>query len=339
MSNETIGVPVKWIGPVMLNYAGEKHQIDVPMATYETTLWPSTQRGARISQYSDGINISVESSSMTRSILIETKTNNQAIEIKRFILNNKSEIDKVVSTTSNYCKFIDSHIEIVGNLLYIRLKFNSDQASGHNMTTKAAQAIQKFLLEKFDFAKYVTVSANTCIDKKASAINGILERGKKVTAEIVIPRRICIKMLRTTPEEIVNLNVKKNYIGSILAGSLRSANAHFANILLATYLATGQDAANIVEGSQGITYASVTDEGDLYFSVYLPNIIVGTVGNGKHLGFVSQNLERMKCSNDSEKLAGVIAAATLCSELSLIAAQTNFGELMRAHELHERKGK
>jgi hydroxymethylglutaryl-CoA reductase (NADPH) len=276
---------------------------------------------------------------MTRSILIETELNIEALQVKKYIIENNDVLSNIVEKTSNYCKYIDSNIEIVGNLIYIRLKFFTDQASGHNMTTKAAQSIQKHLLDKFKFAKYVTISGNTCIDKKASAINGILDRGKKVTAEVIIPRRICEKMLRTTPENITALNVKKNYIGSILAGSIRSANAHFSNILLATYLATGQDAANIVEGSQGITYTNVTENGDLYFSVYLPNLIVGTVGNGKHLDFVNINLERMKCSNNSEKLAGIIAAATLCSELSLLAAQTNVGELMKAHEIHERTRK
>ena len=45
----------------------------------------------------------------------------------------------------------------------------------------------------------------------------------------------------------------------MLAGGIRSANAHFANMLLAFYLATGQDAANIIEGSQGIVHAEVRE--------------------------------------------------------------------------------
>ena len=35
-------------------------------------------------------------------------------------------------------------------------------------------------------------------------------------------------------------------------------------MLLAFYLATGQDAANIIEGSQGIVHAECADD-DLYF--------------------------------------------------------------------------
>lgn len=113
-------------------------------------------------------------------------------------------------------------------------------------------------------------------------------------------------------------------------------------MLLAFYLATGQDAANIVEGSQGITYAEARGE-DLYFSCTLPNLIVGTVGNGKDLPVVEDAMERLGCREDREpganarRLAALIAASVLCGELSLMAAQTNPGELMAAHLRLERR--
>ncbi|MCF7848239.1 MAG: hypothetical protein K9M45_05255 [Kiritimatiellales bacterium] len=189
--------------------------------------------------------------------------------------------------------------------------------------------------------KYESISGNYCSDKKAVVVNGILGRGKYVVAEITIPEKICRRYLKTPPEKIVQLNIRKNLIGTILAGGLRSANAHYANMLLAFYLATGQDAANVVEGSQGITLAEER-EGDLYFSVTLPNIIVGTVGNGKELPFVAENMRKLDCVADREpgensrRLACICAAAVLCGELSLLAAQTNPGELMDAHRKLER---
>ncbi len=121
-----------------------------------------------------------------------------------------------------------------------------------------------------------------------------------------------------------------------------SANAHFANILLAIYLATGQDAANIIEGSQGITHCSITPSNDLYFSVNLPSIIVGTIGNGKQHTTVYSHLEQLGCTKEresganSKRLAEITAAAVLCAELSLMAAQTNIGELTRSHMTFER---
>jgi hydroxymethylglutaryl-CoA reductase (NADPH) len=185
------------------------------------------------------------------------------------------------------------------------------------------------------------VSGNYCTDKKPNAVNGILGRGKNVIAEIRIPAATVEQVLHTSPAKIVELNVRKNLIGTTVAGGIRTANAHYANMLLALYLATGQDAANIVEGSQGITHAE--DRGDhLYFSCTLPNIIVGTVGNGKGHDFVDANLTRMGCRAQAEpgsnarRLAAIVAATVLCGELSLMAAQTNPGELMQSHLRFER---
>ena len=91
-----------------------------------------------------------------------------------------------------------------------------------------------------------------------------------------------------------------------------------------------------------MVYADLKD-GDLYFSVTLPNIIVGTVGNGKTLDFVRENLRELGCLEEREpgqnarRLAIIAASAVLCGELSLLAAQTNPGELMRSHLKFERQ--
>jgi hydroxymethylglutaryl-CoA reductase (NADPH) len=190
--------------------------------------------------------------------------------------------------------------------------------------------------------RYVSISGNYCSDKKVSAVNGILGRGKNVVAEVTISRLLCRRYLKTTPEKIIDLNIKKNLLGNIIAGGLRTANAHFANMLLGFYLATGQDAANIIEGSQGIVFAELRND-ELYFSVTLPNLIVGAIGNGKALDFVRQNLKMLGCMENREpganarRLAVIAASAVLCGELSLLAAQTNQGELMRSHLKLERK--
>ena len=173
-------------------------------------------------------------------------------------------------------------------------------------------------------------------------MNGILGRGKYTGAEVLIPRKLVARYLHTTPEKIAELNLRKNWMGTSLAGGLRSANAHFANMLLAFYLATGQDAANIVEGSQGFVLAEARGDAGLYFSVTLPNLVVGTVGNGKGLPFVEENLRELGCleprepGQNARRLALICAATVLCGELSLLAAQTNPGELMAAHLRLER---
>jgi len=343
VNSEFAPIPVQNVGPIRIIIDGQEQDIKVPLATYETTLWPSTNRGAKVSRFAGGITTTLINDGMTRSVILEGPDVSYVAKVASQLENHRADFDKVVAGTSRFAKLKQVHSQQVANLLYIRFLFHTGDAAGHNMTTKAADALLNYLLEHHSELKYVSISGNICTDKKASAINGILGRGKNVIAELTIPREVCEKHLRSSPEALVNLHIKKNLIGGLLAGSLRSANAHFANILLASYLATGQDAANIIEGSQGLVHCEVRDDA-LYFTVNLPNIIVGSIGNGKHLEFVRENLKQLGCLEqratgiNSQRLAMIIAATVLCGELSLLAAQVNPGELTRSHMVFERAG-
>jgi hydroxymethylglutaryl-CoA reductase (NADPH) len=342
-TNQFANIPMQSVGPFKLIGDVETDDLMVPMATYETPLWPSVARGARVAFHAGGIRTTVMDERMTRSILLEADNASIARDKLTKIKARQSDLQKVVATSSNFAKLIDLNSQVVGNLIYLRLEFTTGDASGHNMVTNAADKLIPWLLAEYPELNYVSISANYCADKKVSAVNGILGRGKNVVCETTIPRKLCIRFLKTTPEAIKELHIKKDLIGSIVAGGLRTANAHVANMLLAFYLATGQDAANIIEGSQAINHVDITPEGDLYFSTTLPNLIVGTVGNGKGLSFVLDNLQQLGCTNkdtppgeNSRRLACIAGATALCGELSLLAAQTNPGELMSAHLKLER---
>jgi len=336
-------IPTRWIGPIKIVNEKFNFATTVPLATLEKPLWPAASRGARLTRMGEGLSVVVIRENMTRSILVEADDAIYLMEIMRELSCRRNELDEVVATTSSYAKLQDWYPQIVGNLLYLRFSFTVADAAGHNMVTKAADALLDWLLKCYEKLRYVSVSGNFCVDKKVSAVNGILGRGKYVVAAMVIPKDRCIKLLRATPVAIVDLHVKKNLLGSIIAGGVFTANAHFANMLLAFYLATGQDAANIVEGSQGLVHAALRGE-DLYFSVTLPNVIVGTVGSGKGLSFARDNLELLGClggecqlGNNARKLAMIAGACVWCGEISLLAAQTNRGELVRSHVAIERK--
>ena len=336
-------IPMKTVGPILLAGPEVEGEVWVPLATYESPLWPSVDRGARITRACDGLKAVVVDERMTRSVVVQAPGAVEAAAVANALPARKAELQEAIATTSRFAQLKDVHTQIAGNLLYIRFELSTGDASGQNMVTKAADALMKWLLLEYPLLSYISISGNYCTDKKVSAVNGILGRGRYVVTEAVIGRDVCSKLLRTTPEKIAELNLKKNLIGTMLAGGLRSANAHFANMLLAFYLATGQDAANIVEGSQGFVHTEVNPEGDLYFSCTLPHLIVGTIGNGKDIPFVRDNLEKMGClaerppGANARRLAVICAAAVWCGELSLLAAQTNPGELMRAHLALERK--
>jgi len=335
-------VPMKRVGPIQLNGPGLDMAVYLPLATYETPLWPSVHRGARVANQSGGLNVVVNDDRMTRSILLEAPSALSAQMISQELMTtHRKTLKTITEDSSRFARFLDVHTELTANLLFLRLEMQSGDASGHNMLTHAAEKMMNWILGNYPELKYVSLSGNYCTDKKVSAVNGILGRGKHVTAEALIPEKICRRYLKTTAAKMVDLNIKKNLIGTMLAGGVRSANAHFANMLLAFYLATGQDAANIVEGSQGMVHAEAR-KGDLYFAVTVPHIIVGTVGNGKEFPFVRENLDLLACCDDrpagenARRLAAIAAASVWCGELSLLAALTNQGELMATHQRLER---
>jgi hydroxymethylglutaryl-CoA reductase (NADPH) len=337
-------IPMQVVGPVRIISAEVDEEVPLPLATLETPLWPSTHRGARVCTHAGGIRATIIDERMTRSVLVEADSVAEVHEVYLAIQQRKEELQALVSETSRFARLININGHIVGSLLFLRFELLTGDASGHNMVTLASDRMLAWVLSQYPALRYVSISGNLCTDKKVSAVNGLLGRGKNVVAEVTISRALCKRFLKTTPEKVVDLNIKKNLLGSIMAGSLRSANAHFANMLLGFYLATGQDAANIIEGSQGIVHAELRGD-DLYFSVTLPNIIIGTVGSGKTLDFVRDNLRLVGCYDQREpgynarRLAIIAASAVLCGELSLLAVQTDQGELMRSHLKLERNSK
>ena len=298
-SEQIATVPMRSIGPIKLAGPEVTGEIMVPLATFETPLWPSTHRGAKVTAVAGGIKAIIMDDRMSRSVLLEADNVIDAYEAILNLKQHKEAMQTIIEETSSYARLLDIHTQVVGTLIYIRFEFNTADAAGHNMSTLAADRLLEWILVRFRTLRYVSISGNYCTDKKVSAVNGILGRGKYVIAEVNISRTLCKKYLKTTPEKIVQLNIKKNLIGNIVAGGIRTANAHFANMLLGFYLATGQDVANIIEGSQGMVYAEMRGE-DLYFSVTLPNIIVGTVGVGKTYDFVRENLRLLGCLENRE---------------------------------------
>ncbi len=351
-ATEQIQVPLGIVGPVSL-YFGEDttpEDIKMPMATFESPLWPSVGRGAKVSRAIGGIRATLLQDGMTRSVVMKAESASAA---NRLIQQWKDDhlIRKKAEATSRFVTLEDWTARVIGRNIYLRMEFATVEAAGHNMATKASDAVLDYLCGQYP-VQYVSVSGNMCVDKKVSAVNSIMGRGKSVIIEGVIPESMCKTFLKTTPEAVHKLNIDKNYLGSLAAGSLCSANAHYANMLLGFYLATGQDAANIVEGSQGITTTELvtTPEGQtgLYFAVNLPNIIVGAIGSGKDSSGVMRNLMMLGCAPEqdepknfskSQRLAMLVAASVWCGELSLMAAQTNPGELMSTHVLFEREKK
>ena len=124
---------------------------------------------------------------------------------------------------------------------------------------------------------------------------------------------------------------------STLGGLMSGANnngSHSANAITAIFIATGQDAANVAESSAALVHTELRDNGDYYYSITIPSLIVATYGGGTGLPTQRECLEMMDCYGKGKvlKLAEIVGAAVLCGELSLGAAVVA-EEWVDAHDL------
>ncbi len=330
-----VQIPLGVAGPVKVNGEYAKGEFYVPLATTEGALIASISRGMKGLTLSGGADVSIISDSMARAPLFEFDS---AADAKRFINwvdRNKKNIITAAESTTHHGKVSGIMTFILGNNVWIRFSYTTGDAMGMNMATIASEAACHYIEGNFTGANLVSVSGNMCSDKKESYVNELLGRGKSVVADAIIKKAVLKDVFKTTAAKANNTNIKKSILGSSRAGSSKH-NGHFANVIAAVFLATGQDPAQVVESSAGYTWTEVRGE-DLYISVTLPSLEVGTVGGGTGLATQAEALSILDvkgsggiAGSNSKKLAEIIAAAVLAGELNLLCALSS-RELGKAH--------
>jgi hydroxymethylglutaryl-CoA reductase (NADPH) len=339
-----IPIPIGVAGPILLN----NKEYYLPMATTEGALVASTSRGAKAITESGGCYATVIKDSITRAPLIKSPNLREAVSIKKYCETNLWDIQTIFNSTSNYAKLQNIKPIIAGKYLYLRFEATTGDAMGMNMIGKGVETAVMYILSNFPKSKLKSISGNVCVDKKASAMNWIEGRGKSVVCECIIKEEVVKKILKTTPDKLVELNYLKNMVGSSIAGTIGGNNAHASNIVSAMFLACGQDIAQTVESSHCMTLMEIADkkstQKDLYVSVTMPCLEVGTVGGGTHLPPQSAMLDllgvkgshKTDYGKNARKLAKIIASGVLAGELSLMSALSK-NEHMIAHMKLNRK--
>ncbi|MCC7552871.1 MAG: hydroxymethylglutaryl-CoA reductase (NADPH) [Methanobacteriaceae archaeon] len=327
----TIQIPLGVAGPLKINGDYCNREVYVPLATSEGALVASINRGCSTITLAGGVNTTIISDKMTRAPIIKANSAKDALKVKNYLEENFTKLKKIAEETTNHGKLLKINpILIIGNYIYPRFVYSTGDSMGMNMVTIATEKILEDLEKSLDVT-HIALSGNVCVDKKPAAINMIEGRGKTISADIIIPEEIVKEKLKTTASAIQEVNISKNLIGSASAGSL-SYNAHYANMIAAIFLATGQDLAHTVEGSLGITTAEDRN-GDLYFSVNLPDLPIATVGGGTSIETANEGLNILNVAGSSkvQEFAEIIAGVVLAGELSLISALAA-GHLARAHK-------
>lgn len=324
-------IPVGIIGPLRVNGLYAKGDYPIPLATTEAALVASYHRGAALLSAIGGCSSMMLYKAINRAPAFVFRSMADAGRFVAWAMANFEELQSVAHSTTSHGKLVDVGTTLEGNHVYLNFEFTTGDASGQNMVTIATDAICSHIKEQcpVEFVE-IYVEGNHSGDKKASAQAFTSVRGRKVSAEAIIPRQELQKFLHATPEQMADY-WRVSAIGGVLSGTI-GINGHFANGLAALYLATGQDVACVAESAMGVTRFETTQDGSLYASVTLPAIMVGTVGGGTGLPSQRACLELMNLygTGKSDALAELCAATLLAGELSIIAALAT-GEFTRAH--------
>lgn len=332
-------VPTGIIGPIHVIGSAAMGNFYVPMATTEGALIASYQRGAKAASISGGITSICLTEGVQRSPVFKFENMAVLAEFLMWVVQHSEIFKKITSETSNYAKLLEVRPNIEGNHLILTCEYETGDASGQNMVTICTNAICEYILKNCPTKPIIWfIESNYSGDKKATSISFTNVRGKKVSAEVEIKKEVVQKILRTTPETLVKY-CHASTIGSIQSGAI-GAQGHFSNGLAAIFMACGQDVACVSEAATGITRLETTCNGDLYASVTLPNLIVGTVGGATSLPTQRECLEIMDCygENKSRKFAEICAAVILAGELSITSA-LSAGHFVKAHRILGRKKK
>jgi hydroxymethylglutaryl-CoA reductase (NADPH) len=328
-------VPMGVVGPIAIDGGAVDGTKRLPLATTEGALVASVNRGCAAIRAADGATARVLKNEMTRAPVFRVADVAEAGETAAWVRENEDRLAEAAESTTSHGELREVTPYVVGDNVFLRFGYGTGDAMGMNMATIATEAACEIVTDETP-AELVALSGNLCSDKKPTAINSIEGRGRTVAADVEIRRETVETYFKTTPEAIAEANTRKNLVGSAKAGAL-GFNAHAANTIAAAFLATGQDAAQVVEGANAITTADVRD-GDLYASLTIASLEVGTVGGGTKLPTQTEALELVGVAGggdppgvNADALAEVITTAALAGELSLLGALAS-NHLASAHE-------
>ena len=332
-------VPVAVIGPLRINGIEAHGDFFVPMATNEGALVASFQRGAYVISHAGGAATMCLTETLSRAPGFVFKTTFDACCFLEFAMQESACFQELIAKTSAHCRFLEVRSALAGRNLFLGFDYQTGDAAGQNMVTLATDVLCRYLVEKAPVkpAQWY-VEANMSGDKKATMLSFLSARGKKVTAEVVIPAKLLKKIIHVTPLQMVQYG-HAAMLGGTQSGSI-GVQGHYANALAALFIACGQDAACVSEAATGLTDLDVTEQGDLYASVTLPNVIVGTVGGGTHLPTARECLAMLGCVGEgtARKFAEICTATILAGEISIMGALAS-GEFAGAHARYARQKK
>jgi len=328
-----VGVPVGVAGPLRINGGHAKGDFFIPLATTEGVLVNSYTLGMSLITRSGGANVRLLDDQMRISPSFVFSGIHESIAFSKWIIANKQKIKELVENTTKHGRLLKVQPKVLGRQVVVLFSYDTGDAMGLNMICRATEAACAWIVNVAKPKNYF-LRSNFSSNKKVSAYNMQHTYGKSLVAEVTIPKQL-LGVVKITPKLMSEYSYSR-LVSGIHSGMIGN-NGHFANGLAAMFIACGQDVAHVANSHVGVSSCEVTENGDLYVSAYLPNLLVGTVGGGTALPSSRACLEMIGCygSGKAKKFAEIVVATLLAGEISICAAINN-GTYVQAHELFGR---
>ncbi|HSN70613.1 MAG TPA: hypothetical protein VLT59_03855 [Steroidobacteraceae bacterium] len=324
-------VPLGVAGPLRVIGTDATGEFFVPLATSEGTLVASFQHAFNVINRCGGVRAHCTQEAVGRAPCFELNDVFEAARFAAWLESARPALEQIVAQGSRYCRLLELRCSVVGNVVYVLLEFATGDAAGQNMVTSAAHAVCAHVIASSPVAprKWLVESVLSG-DKRASPMAFRRARGRNVSAEVVLQARQVRRYWRADVADMVR--AWQHATGGAIQTGAVGLQGNVANALAALFVACGQDIACIAEACTALTRVEATSEGDVYFSVTLPNLIVGTVGGGTFLPTAQECLAMLDCvgSGKARKFAEIVAAVALAGEIAIVGAMAS-GAFAGAH--------
>lgn len=331
-------VPLGIAGPIRVNGEDAKGLFYVPMATTEGAITYTYTRGMHLVSLAGGANTRMVRNELHISPIFVFENLEAAQTFTVWLGNHFEQIKSEAEKTTRHGRLLRLDPYIFDRSVAVKFCYATGDAMGLNMINIATEAACQWIVPQVHPEEFF-LRSNFSSVKKVSAHNyAVAGFGKTIMADVTIPRALLKRLFRVSPETMARY-CHLSFVSSAHAGMV-GMNGHSANGLTAVFIACGQDVANVVDSQASVSSCEVTKQGDLYVSVKIPNLVVGTVGGGMDLGSQRECLEILGCYGTGKvrKFSEILTATVLAGEIAVAAAICT-GTFVSAHKKYGRKPK
>ncbi len=325
-----VTLPLAIAGPLSIHGSFGDGLFYVPLCALEGTLALSMTRGLYLTHLNGGIHTQHIGQKLNRSPVFFLPSIREINDFSQWLDKHIESIRVAAEAKSNHARLVNiEKIPHHGKML-LNFIFTTGDAAGQNMVTICTQEACQYICAHYPKPISFLIESNYAGDKNAAQYNLVTGRGHSVVAQCHLQERYIRRVLHSDIQTMISY--RNNFVSSSLLAGVLGLNAHAANALAAIYIATGQDAACVAENCTAYSEYEVTEKGELFASLHMPSITVGTVGGGTRLAQQRANLSLIGCTGDNSavQFAEIIGACVLALELSLLGAVTS-NEFTQAH--------